>query len=153
MKGVKAILRRIQRLRFVWSPSYRHCCQKCGFLGFQGNSFRRDLQEATSDVRRVIAADGQAGWFDHESAVDCFRHLWNWDDESAVAVITYEANRPRYFCRGFYRYSPGRPPEAHLKLEDEHRGYSYQRRLAWLAFVGALAGALMGVLGQSWLKG
>jgi hypothetical protein len=58
-------------------------------------------------------------------------------------IITAEANRPRFHCEGFYRYSPGRSPEAHLKLEDERRAYSYQRRLAWLAFLGGLVGALI----------
>lgn len=60
-----------------------------------------------------------------------------------VDIITYEANRTRFHCRGFYRHSPGRNPKAHVTLEDERRGYRYQRRLALLAFLGGLVGALI----------
>ena len=84
------------------------------------------------------------GWFVRERAVDCYRHLWDWElPQAAVETITYEANRPRFQCRGFVEYSPGRNPSAHLTLEDERRGYSYQRRLAWFAFLGGLIGALI----------
>src|SRR5437868_15538406 len=98
-----------RRLSYSWSPKYRHTCLKCGFLSFDGD-------EAYAGIRRTVAAQGEAGWFAKENAVDCYKHLWNWADDAAVNIITFEANRARFRCAGFRRYLPGRSPEAHLKL-------------------------------------
>jgi hypothetical protein len=133
---------------FRWGPTHRHSCQKCGFLAFRSNQFFDKVEdEADTGVRRVVAADGENGWFEREDSVDCYRHLWDWEPPppaAAVDIITYEANRPRFHCSGFHKYSPGRSPAAHLTLENELRGYRQQRRLATLSFFGAVIGAAIG---------
>jgi hypothetical protein len=124
-------------LRRLW---YRHrrTCLDCGFLAFM------DGGEAGTSARATVAAEGKAGWFQREAAVDCYKRLWNWEDDAPINIIVYETNRLRYGCRGFHRYSPGRSPEAHLKLEDEQRSF---RRQVLLALVGAMLALLAGAIG------
>jgi hypothetical protein len=85
-----------------------------------------------------------AGWFTTEDAVDCYKNLWNWEDDAPINIIIDETSRLRYGCRGYHKWTPGRSPADHLKLEDERRSYRYQFRLAILAFLGSLVGALIG---------
>jgi len=116
----------------------RHSCLNCGFLNFDGD-------EASTDVRAIIAAKGQAGWFrkEEEDDVDCYKHLWFWDVGGGPDLIIYEANRPRFRCVGFHRHVPGRSPQDHLKLEDEER--EFHRRLV-LVVVPPLIAVFAGLL-------
>jgi hypothetical protein len=116
--------------------THRTVCLNCGFLSINGH-------EADADARLTIAAKGKAGWFVKEAQIDCHKGLWYWDGDSASVVI-YEANQPRLCCVGFHRHVPGRSPEEHLKLEDEGREFSRQRKLALIPFIAALLGALIG---------
>ena len=113
----------------------RHSCLDCGFLSFGGD-------EASKDVRMIVAAKGEAGWFrkENEDAVDCYKHLWFWEIGDGPTVAIHEANQPRFHCSGFHRHVPGRPPEQHLKLEDEDR--EFRRR-----FILVLVPPLTAVLG------
>lgn len=120
-------------------------------MAYMPNPFNEvATEEATPDVRRLVAADGKAGWFEREDSINCYRRLWDFEGTGAVDAITYEANRPRFHCAGFYRHSHGRTPKEHLTLEGERRGFGYQKKLAWLAFFGGLAGALLGAAAQKW---
>ena len=128
--------RKLQRIKYNWSPRNRNICLKCGFLSVNGH-------EAGADDRRTIAAKGQAGWFANSVVVDCYKKLWIWDADPEIMVTT-EANRPRFRCAGFRRHSPGRSPESHLKLEDESREFRRRVGLGIIPFLGALLGALIG---------
>jgi hypothetical protein len=136
-------LPRIARWRpaaYFWRSPDRNSCLKCGFLTFQGGG------EVTISGRRLISAKGQLGWFSGDSPqINCFKNLWDWEFRNGEfdTMIT-EPNEPRRYCIGFCGWQPGRSPEEHLKLEDERRGFQHQRRLAWLAFFGALFGSLLG---------
>src|SRR5580698_5033324 len=83
---------------------HRHSCQECGFLAFDGE------REMYREQRLIIAGQGKAGWFAEERIVDCYKHLWLWEDDAAINIIVHEANRPQLRCVGFQRYSPGRSP-------------------------------------------
>jgi len=124
-----------QRASYLWSPRRRNSCLKCGFLSFDGS-------EASTDVRLTVAAEGHAGWFVNESAVDCSKHLWSWEGDGPSVAI-HEANRQRFHCVGFRRHSPGRSPQDHLKLEDEDREF---RRKVILVVVPTLITLLGGLL-------
>jgi hypothetical protein len=127
----------VRRFVYLYGPTYRCCCLKCGFLAFKE-------EEASEEARRIVAAGGSAGWFTEEDAVRCHKRLWNWEDDAPINVVIFEANRRRFTCRGFHHYSPGRSPREHLKLEDERRDFFRKAILAALAFIGALLGSLIG---------
>jgi hypothetical protein len=116
----------------------RHSCLNCGFLSFDGD-------EASTDVRRTVAAEGKAGWFrrEEEDDVDCYKHLWSWESGGGPQLIIYEANRPRFHCVGFHRHVPGRSPQDHLKLEDEAREF---RRRFILVLVPPLIAVIAGLV-------
>ena len=99
--------------------------------------------EADAEDRRLIGSEGKAGWFGKDVNIDCYKHLWFWEEDPALVVI-HEANQPRFRCVGFYRHLPGRSPQQHLAIEDERRAFFRQAWLALLPFVGALLGALIG---------
>lgn len=128
--------------RFLKRFWYRHrrTCLGCGFLGFA------DGAEAGASARALVAAEGLAGWFTEEAAVNCHKHLWDWEDDGPINIIVYETNRLRYRCRGFLRYAPGRSPEGHFKLEDEQRSFRRQVILASFGALLALLGGLVGYL-------
>ena len=135
VKG-RAWLRRLTyRLRYR-----RRTCLECGFLAFDDGS------EIAQGARWTIAAKGSDGWFTKEDAVNCFKHLWDWRDDSAFNIIVHEANRV-HRCASFLRYAPGRSPKEHMALEDEHRSFRQQFLLALLAFFGAMVGAWIGSKG------
>jgi hypothetical protein len=128
-----------RRVSWLWLRRNRHSCIKCGFLSFDGG-------EASTDVRLTVAAEGKTGWFvkEQEDAVDCFKHLWSreiygYGPDTAI----FEANRPRFRCAGFHRHVPGRPPNEHLKLEDEDREF---RRKFILVLVPPLIAVLGGLV-------
>ena len=125
-------------------PNYRHQCLKCGFFAFD------DGMEATTVARETVACgpDGPYSWWQDEAPLGCAKRLWIWQDDAPINVLIREANRPRFWCRGFYRYQPGRSPKAHFELEDERRKQRHQWRLAILAFLGALIGSVIG----AWLR-
>ena len=124
--------------RFRYRYLRRRTCLDCGFLAFA------DGAEADQSVRRTVAAKGSAGWFQDEGAVNCFRHLWNWEDDAPINIIVYETSVPRTSCSGFHWHSPGRSPKEHMTLEDERRSFRRQLRLALLSFLGAILGAMLG---------
>ncbi len=127
-------------LRRPWDLiANRHNCLKCGFLAFDSEN------ETSQGARSTIAAEGEAGWFVKEDQIDCYRRLWFWDSgEAPISIIIFEANRPRFSCSGFQKYSPRRSPKEHLRLEDESREFRRRKVLGLIAFLGALLGALIG---------
>jgi hypothetical protein len=131
----------MKKLR-LW-PKPRTCLD-CGFLT------RLEGQEATPSARLTIHMEGSDGWFPgaDEAHADCAKGFWRWDT-SPFEVIIHEAKKSRNRCPGFMRYSPGRSPESHLKLEDEQRTFRHQKLLAGLAFLGGLFGALLGAFLKS----
>lgn len=94
------------------------------------------------DCRSTISAEGKEGWFtkDAEANIDCHKKMWLWDSGS-FEVITCEANRARFHCRGFYRYSPGRSPQEHMTLEKENLTFVRKAVLAVIAAVGVAIAA------------
>jgi hypothetical protein len=137
------ILSRIARWRpaaYFWRSQYRNGCLKCGFLTFHGGG------ELTISDRRLVSARGQLGWFSgEEPQINCYKNLWDWEfGNGTFDTMITEPNAPRRDCIGFCDWQPGRSPADHLKLEDEQRGFRHQKKLAWMAFVGALVGSLIG---------
>lgn len=134
----RSVVQRWRRFRYLYGPQNRHRCLKCGFLSF------RNGDEVAETGRRLISAEGKAGWWTEKAPVHCLKHMWDWEDDDPFNVVIYEANRPRRSCSGFYRWVYGRSPAEHFKLEDERRTFLHQRRLAWLAFLGGMIGAIIG---------
>lgn len=137
-----------RRVRYQSTPLYRNTCLKCGFLAF------KDGGEAPDSARRLIAAEGHAGWFEKQVPFWCAKRMWAEDEGSTFDVLIYQANRQRFRCVGFYPWSPGRDVKVHFELEDERRTFSHQRALAWWPFVGGLLGSLIGgaalLLSRKW---
>lgn len=46
-----------------------------------------DGGEAGSSARATVAAEGKAGWFQEEAAVNCSKRLWSWEDDTPINVI------------------------------------------------------------------
>ena len=136
---------RWRRLWYLYGPTYRNQCLKCGFLAFKNGD------EVTESDRRVIASKGQAAqWWQPDDPFDCAKQMWDWND-NPFDVIIREANRPRSSCKGFYPWVHGRSSQQHFKLEDERRTFRQQRWLAWLSFLGGLIGALISAAATFWL--
>lgn len=125
------------RWKWEWSPRQRHSCLKCGF-------FSVNRAEAGTDVRILVAARGEAGWFTKETVINCYRSLWFW--EVGDDVVVDEANKPRFSCRGFRRHTPGRSPEWHLDQDDKDREFRQKLVLVIAPSVVAPLFALLGNL-------
>ena len=62
-----------------------------------------------------MVADGPQGphrWWHEEAPLNCFKGMWDWDDDAPINILTYEANRARFSCPGFLKYHHGKSPRS-----------------------------------------
>jgi hypothetical protein len=138
--------------------SLRRTCLDCGFFAYRDREPDESdeeppaVYEALAWVRRRIRVQAdrfgqridRRDWFENEAPAFCSKHLWMPPEDAPINVLISEAGIvSRWRCKGFHPWTPGRTPQEHKALEDERRASRQQLRLAVLAFLGALLGALL----------
>jgi hypothetical protein len=129
-----------------WRKRRERTCLDCGF-------FSRGSLEVNLDERVILQCRGKtAESFSDPESFGCSKGLWfTLGDHDPNVILLDQVEQPRSIwkyrlCQGFRLRMPGRSPAEHLKLEDESRQFRRQLWIAGVAFVGALVGAVLGVL-------